>query len=513
MTAYRLRAPAAALAAALALAGCSNDLELTNPNARSTATFWRTAQDAVQGTNAVYAGLLPLGTYGRWQVFVHDLRSDIATARTSPWGDLANFGRFQLPSYNWEINGHVWTDHYRGISRANQVITNVPGIQMNEALRARLVGEAKFIRALLYFNLVNLYGGNIPLITAAVQDPSERPASSTTAAVYALIETDLTEAVAALPASYSGGDVGRATRGAAQALLGKARLQQRKWAEASAALQPVIASGQYDLLANYADNFTEVTENTNRESLFEVQMGDESTLSSNIPGLSFPRMSGPCHPTWGITFCDVRPTRWYFNQFLTERTTDGQNDPRLDATIYYNRPTNERIYNNRPYTDLFRDDPNTREVREDTLIFFRKYGEYYRTERDFQRWDNPINFRVLRFADVLLMQAEALNEQGQTAAALPLVNRVRQRARLAPLAANLSQAAMRQAILRERLLEFGLEGQRWFDLVRHNQFASLAELRSRDEDFSGFQTGRSELLPIPTSETLNNPNVRQNNGW
>ena len=502
MTPFRLRAVVALLLGA-ALAGCNNDLDVTNPNARSTDNFWRSANDALQGTNAVYAGLLPLGTYGRWQVFVNDLRSDVGTARTSPWGDLANFGRFQLPSYNWEINGQVWTDHYRGISRANQVIAFVPDIEMDATLRSRYVGEAQFIRALLYFNLVNLYGGNIPLILEPAGDPSVRPPSSTRDAVYAQIEQDLTAAIAALPETYGGTDVGRATKGAAQALLGKVQLQERKWAEAVATLAPVIASNRYDLLPNYADNFVQATENANRESLFEVQMGDESTLASNIPGLSFPRMSGPCRPGWQITFCDLRPTRWFFQQFTA-------NDKRLDATLYYNHPTTQQIYG-RPYTDLFVDDPGTADVREDTLIFFRKYGEYYQSENDFQRWDNPINFRVLRFADVLLMQAEALVQLNRQGEALPLVNRVRTRAGLTPLA-----AVTVGDVLRERLLEFGLEGQRWLDLVRYEfngPTVTLAELQAHDPDFSGFQAGKSERLPIPTSETLNNPGVQQNPGW
>jgi hypothetical protein len=504
MTSFRLRALVPALLLGAALAGCDNELDVTNPNSPSTATFWRTPADAERGTNAVYAGLLPLGTYGRWQVFVNDLRSDIATARTSPWADLANFGAFQLPTYNWEISIHTYTDHYRAISRANQVITNVPGIEMDAARRTRYVAEAKFIRALLYFNLVNLYGGNIPLVTEAVQDPTFRPASSTREAIYAQIEQDLTDAVAALPVSFTGADVGRATRGAAQALLGKVNLQQRDWAGASAALAPVIASGRYDLLPNYADNFVVSSDNTSNESLFEVQSGDESTLASNIPGLGFARMAGPCRPGWQITFCDLRPTRWYFQQFTAA-------DRRLNATLYYKRETDERIYG-RPYTDLFVDAPQTTDVREDTLIFFRKYGEYYSSERDFQRWDNPINYKVIRFADVLLMQAEALVQQGQAGAALPLVNRVRTRAGLTPLG-----SVTLADVLRERLLEFGLEGQRWFDLVRYNftgpTMGSIVELRTHDPDFVRFDVGKSELLPIPTAETLNNPGVTQNPNW
>jgi len=147
-----------------------------------------------------------------------------------------------------------------------------------------------------------------------------------------------------------------------------------------------------------------------------------------------------------------------------------------------------------------------------TRVYWKKYGEYYTGSND-QNWEAQINFKVLRYADVLLMQAEALNEQGQTANALPLVNQVRQRVGLRPLAAGLSQVQMRNAILNERLLEFGLEGQRWLDLGRQNLFADLATLRSHDPDFNTFVAGKSQLLPITQRERNLNPNVRQNPGW
>jgi tetratricopeptide (TPR) repeat protein len=493
-----------------ALAGCA-DLDQTNPNGPSTATFWASPEDALRGTNAVYAGLLTHGTFGRWQGFNFDIRSDIGTARISPWGDLANYNRFILNNYNFEISVETWQDSYRGISRANQVIANVPNIEFasgQTALRDRYVGEAKFVRALLYFNLVNLYGGNIPLITAP-QALADRPGSSTVDAVYAQIEQDLTDAAAVLPDAYGGQDRGRATKGAALAMLGKAHLQQREWDLASDALQQVVELGRYTLLPNYADNFIATNDETNSETVFDVQSGDPTTISENIAGLEVPRMVGPCHPNFGVTFCDGRPTRWYYQQFLQEQTTTGGTDPRLDATIFYNKPGSTETAYGRPLADLFTDVANT-PIREDTLIFFKKYMEYY-IPAGFQRWENPINYKVIRYADVLLMLAEALNEQGQTPAAANLVNQVRSRVGLANVAAP-DQATLRDRILHERLLEFGLEGQRWFDLARHDLF-DPAVLATHDDDFATFQVNRSELLPIPVSEINLNPNIDQNLNW
>lgn len=477
---------------ALATPSACADLDLTNPNQQTSDNFWANARDATQGVNAAYNALNANGTYGRWLAFAYDIRSDIGFS-PSPWADLSNFNKFTLVDYDFEVNRELWQHHYQAIFRANQVIANVPGIEMDTTVRNRIVGEAKFMRALLYFNLVNLYGGNVPLIT----EPSAleaRPASSTEAAIWTQIETDLTQAAAVLPQAYTGADVGRATRGAALALLGKAHLQQREWPAAATALQQVTTLG-YDLLPNYADNFTAASEN-GRESVFEVQFGDRSLLASGVRGLNIAKMVGPCGPS----FCDGRPTPWYFQQFMQERTVANTVDPRLDATIFYNRPGGMDVYG-RSF--------QSRYGAASTELYFKKYGEYYIAGD--QDWDAAINYRVIRYADVLLMLAEALNEQGQMAAAKPLVDRVRARVTLAALPAGLTMAQMRDRILRERLLEFGLEGQRFLDLKRQNLLTPA--LVANDAEFSFFTANKSERLPIPVTERNLNPAVNQNPGW
>lgn len=505
----RVRRLVSLLVATTALAGCTS-LDVTNPNQPSSQTFWQTSADANRGLTAVYNSLELLGVFGRWQAFANDVRSDIATARTSPWGDLANFGAFQLSDFNFEVNRELWIHNYVLISRANLVIANVPAIDMDPVLRARIVGEAKFLRGLAYYNLVTLFE-NVPLVTTPLP-PTERPPSVAPAQTWSQIEQDFGDAAAALPTDYSGGDVGRATRGAALGMLGKARLQQRRWAEASSALAQVISSGRYSLLANYADNFVEATELRNSESLFEAGMEDMWPIG--VTGLSFPKMIGPCYrpggglPEFNPTYCDGRPTRWYFNEFQKSRTVSGDVDPRLDVTIMYNRPdrAGEMVYG-RTRGSYFVNAANSAS-RADTMIYFRKYGEW-KLNSD-QRWDNPINYRVLRYADVLLMQAEALNEAGQTGQAYPHINAVRQRVGKAPLA-GLSQAQFRDSVLYERMFELGLEGSRFNDLRRHNLLTPA--LASRDPDFTAFVAGKSERLPIPTTERNLNPNVPQNPGW
>ena len=523
MRLYRLAAP---LFAGAMLAGCS-DLDVTNPNQQSSQSFWQTASDANRGLTAVYNNLLHLGVFSRWHIFAHDIRSDIGTARTSPWGDLANFNAFHLNDYNFEVNRHLWIHNYELVSRANLVIANVPNIDMDAAERGRIVGEAKFLRALAYYNLVTLYE-NIPLILAPPA-PTDRPGASPPAETWAAIERDLVDAAAVLPRAdqYPPGNTGRATKGAAQAMLGRVRLQMAgvldmtgKWTEASQALGEVISSGLYSLLPNYADNFRQAMDDVNPESIFEVETEDMWPIG--VTGISFPKMIGPCYrpgpplPEFNPTFCDGRPTRWYFNEFMASRTTANAVDPRLDATILYNDPARatEQVYG-RDRGSFFVDNPAS-PAREDTMLFFRKYGE---TELNTdQRWDNPINFKVLRYADVLLMQAEALNESNQTAQAFTFINQVRARASKAALA-GLSQAQLRDTILYERMFELGLEMSRFNDLRRHDRLTPA--LAAHDPDFAadpgagraGFVAGKSERLPIPTNERNLNPNLPQNPGW
>ena len=502
MRAMRLKALVPAI---IGLSAACADLTLTDPNRQTTDTFWQTQADAVAGMTATYNGLQRIGTFGRWGVFAFDIRSDIGYS-DSPWGELANFNKFAIANYDFEVNIHLWRHHYETIYRANQVISKVPGINMDAGLRNRIVGEAKFVRALLYSNLANLYG-NVPL-QLDPDNPASRPATVPEAQVWAQVERDLRDASGVLPVTYaSPTDKGRPTKGAADALLGRALLQQRKWAEARTELLKVVANeaaAGYMLMPNYGDNFT-VAGNNNAESVFEVQMSNYQPDLNQV-GLNIGKFVGPC----GIGFCDGKPTRWYFDQFFIDSTATvpRRYDPRADYTFFWNKPGE----------DVFGVPFTTRYGATSTAIFWKKWTTYW---KNFQDFDEPLNFRVIRYADVLLMLAEAENESnasGGAALAKQYVDRVRARVQLAPLgaAAVASQAAMRDAILRERLLEFGLEQSRWRDLRRQGMLdtqASIDVLKTHDSEFNFFQLNKSKLLPIPQSEINTNPNARQNPGY
>ena len=487
-----------AIIASFLLSGCY-DLLQENPNQQTVDTFWETEEHVRMGLNAAYQSLQEIGVYGRWLTFAYDGRSDIAESH-SPWTDLSNFNKFTFTSYDFEVNITIWRDHYHGIFRANQVIHYAKDVPMDPSLKERYIAEARFIRALLYFNLVTLYG-NIPLITE-VAEPGMFPEQKSPEEIWQFLEQELNDIKDKLPITYPPEEAGRATAGAATALLGKVYLQQRKWELAAEAFEEVINSpAGYDLLDDYSDNFDGDNEN-DKETIFEVQFTDNSRLYSGAHGNNIPRMVGPC----GVGFCDLQPTRWYFEEFFKERTVDGKIDPRLNATIFWNNPEGMDVYGV-PYVERY--GPNS------DRLFWKKYTEYWRTD---QPWDSPINFKVIRFADVLLMYAEALNELGRTSEAYEPINRVRRRVNLPPLeevAPNLTQEEMRERIAHERILELGLEGTRWHFLQRHNMLSNayLPNLIEHDNEFRFFVPGKSELLPIPQSEVDLNPNVNQNPGW
>ncbi|PJJ48041.1 RagB/SusD family nutrient uptake outer membrane protein [Hymenobacter chitinivorans] len=513
------------LASALLLSATAcekNILDQVNPNLPTTEVFFKTGDDAVKAANACYAGLQGLGMYRRWLNFAFDLRDDTGFSQ-SPWGELADFTHFIQTNYDFEVSNNIWRDHYRTIYRCNQVLDKVPGIQgMDATLQKRVLAEARFLRALCYFNLVSLYG-NVPLVLATATDLNTVPPQGNETQIWNQVISDLQAAQADLPTSYTGNDVGRATKGAAQTLLGKAYMQNKRWADAQAQFAQVISSGKYQLVPNYSDNFRHTTEN-NAESIFEVQFTDEKKGGNDAGGGPDATSSqgGQRSQFWGVPgygFNDGEVRPWVVREFLQEPTTTGQRDPRLAATVFYNRKDQTQ------FPTALASDADTlvygvgfltrygKDTRNRSRVYWRKYQtDYY---RDFEDFDSPINQRVMRYADVLLLQAEAINEQGNPGAAIPLVNQVRQRAGLAPLATTLTKEALRTQLMHERVTELTGEGVRWFDLQRWGLLTDATNvnlLKARDPDFNNFIVGKSRLLPLLQTEVDLN-RLQQNPQW
>jgi hypothetical protein len=494
------------------------DLDIENPNRVDESNFWKTQADAVQGINAVYGNFYRNGSPGsRWTPFYFDVRSDDGYS-TSPWNELRSVSGLNITQYSFEVNYDTWWHHWRGVYRANQVLDKVPDISMDETLKTRIIGEAKFLRAIYYYDLVTIWG-NIPLVLEPSL-PSDKPSQVPQEQVWAQIEQDLTDAAAALPTSYTGDEIGRATKGAAYGMLGRVHLQQKEYQQAADALAWLITgpgASLYGLVPNYGDNFKHTTEN-NIESVFEIQFkmrpenGGDDGPTSNVGTSRAPFFGPPVHG-----FGDANMHRWVVHEFLKENTAGGDRDPRLAVTALYDStdeggPDATIVYGGSFTSKNYDADTKNR-------VWYHKYLDDYFRINEFEVFNSPINFRLIRFADVLLMYAEALNGLGQTGAAYPFVDRVRERAGLQKLSVTmpgLSQAQFLKQLEHERITELTGESLRWNDLARWGYFddpAKLNELKARDPEFNNFVIPRNKYMPIPQTEIDINPNLVQNTGW
>lgn len=500
------------IAGLLTITSCKRNFDEVNPNAPTIASFWQTGDDALRGVNAVYSTFYRTpALYSRWLYFHGILKSDEGFGSGGD-GGLNNLMSFNQTNYNQNLTANTWQTLYVGVFRANQVLTYVPEISIDEPMKRRLLAEAKFLRALFYFNLT-LYFGRPPLMLEPSQ-PLDVPANATTAEAYAQVAKDLTEAIPDLPVSYTGNDLGRATRGAAYALLGKTYLQQNQYGPAASAFEWLVTGdgrNVYNLTQNYRDNFLVSTEN-NIESVFEIQFSenlaettdnDVNESAVNNTGTSISQFYAPP----GVGFSDGAARRWVINEFLQEQTADGQRDPRLAASFIFDfmdpaGPAASMVYG-QTFAQRYGNSPQANGV------WFRKLlNDHWKNQEGFR---SPNNYRLIRYADILLMYAECLNGLDRTSEAYPHVDRVRQRAGLRPLSEvrpGLSKEAFLTQLKHERLLELAGEGWRWADLLRWGDLGP--QLASRDSEFTNFIVGRHEYYPIPQTDIDLNPNLSQN---
>ena len=248
----------------------------------------------------------------------------------------------------------------------------------------------------------------------------------------------------------------------------------------------------------------------NKESIFEVGFTDAlQGDGQDVPGSSLGCQRAQFFGARSVGWCDGQPRKWLYSEFQDSTTTFATGsktrhmfDPRRDVTVL----NSSMLVYGKTYAERGFTDP--------AEIFWRKYQND--KTRNFENYFSPIDFRVMRYADVLLMQAEALNEQGQPAAALPLINQVRARVNLTPLAGTFTQAQMKTQLLHERVTELAGENTRWTDLQRSglldNQ-AGVSSITPRDPDFVNYVVGKSLYLPIPQADISLDPNLKQNPGW
>ena len=383
----------------MASISCKKELDIV-PHKIYYDNFYQTEDDAIAAVNAVYDMLGSVNQYSNYLWLIQDIGSDDCNARaTINDPNLQEFNSYNIRPTNSFVSG-IWQGTYLGISRANVVIEKVPAIKMETVTKERIIAEAKFLRALFYFNLVRIYG-EVPLITVPVTpnlgDEEIYLSKSSVSAIYNQIIADLSQAAEKLPAKYSStNDLGRATSGAALGLLSKVYLTNKDWENAQLTAAKVIDSKIYGLNADYASNFKEANK----------------TAATSASGA---------------------------------------------------------------------------------------------------------DFFVMRYSEILLIYAEALNEAkgGPTADAYTAINLVRARARngktgILPDLDGLDQVTFRSAVLSERRHEFVNEGQRWYDLVRTG---NLVEFVKRAKGDNTNPTAFSYLFPIPQRELDNNKNLKQNDGY
>lgn len=481
------------------LSGCTKLLDLDNPNTLTPNNFWQSDRDAIANVTAVYqtfvgqAGWSCADNWYNRMVPALYRSDDIGITHDVPnWWSIA---LFTITSANGTVSG-LWNLNYEGIFRANQAIDHIPGIEkMDEDEKARLVGEAKFLRAYFYFSLVTNFL-NVPLITSVPEDNSEySQPQAKPEETWAQIEKDLKEAAAVLPATYDADNLGRVTKGAARGYLGKSYLYQKKWQEAADTFKQIIDSKTYALLPDYMNVFRE-DHDFSEESLLEINYAKGSFKGNS---LETPRNYEEA-PSEAGGWYECFPNQFLFDEMMKEKTITGKPDPRIYATIIWKEGGLK--YYGETYDGLFGPDATKRA--------WAKYNEW-ELDHHLSEYSGK-NVRLLRYSDVLLMHAEALNNLNRTAEAVTFVNKVRNRAKLVSLLPVTTKENLAKEIEHQRLIELADEGSRFYDLVR---WGTVKEnlVAHNALGAENFVKGKHEYLPIPLTELQTNTKVKQNPGY
>ena len=467
---------------------CSDFLEQNPQTDLSENDFYKTADDILSAVNGAYSSLQEGDIYGNWYVF-GEIPSDNTRNQLSGSVTTQNeFDQFYIDTQNSMI-ANFWKAAYKVINRTNTILGRIDGIEINTELANRYKLECKFIRALMYFNLVRVYG-DVPLVLKEISisesyDILREPKEN----VYNQIIADLKEAQG-LPVSYSTAEDGRATQGAAKALLADVYMTLHKYAEAETILAEIINSGRYGLLENtpgslnidgYKNVFSPVNHNS-KEGIFEIQFlkggyGEGSNYANNFA----PENSGTNVVAVGGTGGNNIPEMDIYNAY---EEGDLRRDFSMSLGYYDNRKNNEWVESR--YVCKFMDVP-------------------------YQNNDASNNYPVIRYADVILMYAEALNQNGKTAEACKYLNMTRRRGfgyqttETSPVDLQTTDKAQFALMVeQERRVELAFENHRWFDLIRTGRAVEVMKSK-------GFSLNETNLIcPIPQKQIDVNPKLTQN---
>lgn len=490
------------------VSSCNDDfIDVDNKEALTDSSFWQTEAHALQALTAAYGALH--GADGSKWTFFEEMytamayRADDVTNNTAETYSrtIANFTNTTEESGPFNI----WRTAYTGIGRTNQVLEQVPNMEaLSQETKDVIIAEAKFLRAYYYFWLVTSFE-NVPLLTNfEVELENLFPDQVTPTEVWTQIEQDLTEAEVKLLTEHPAEWKGRATQGAAKALLGKVYLFQEKWAPAESKFAEVVGMG-YTLLENYEDNFNGNAENGS-ESIFEVQFsGDRSNGNDERQVFNF-EIAPYAFGGWELLY----PSEWLIEEMKTDLDVNGDPSERVLESIFFDDPK----------SDMYSMDAGAKIAYSDASAnlnnpnYFKKYS--FNTDENFY---NGTNIALIRFADVLLMYGEALNENGKTPEAIIEVNKVRARSNAVPLG-SMTQSELRDQIRHhERPVELAMEfGIRWFDLYRWQRGSVATEsikttLQDHNKPSAENFQDKHIVFPIPLQEINVNEKLQQNPGW
>ncbi|MEO1261990.1 MAG: RagB/SusD family nutrient uptake outer membrane protein [Bacteroidota bacterium] len=450
---------------------CQEELDLVPITEKAADSFYSSEAEVESAIAGIYAQLQNGGLYGLDLIGVGEIPGEDSFEEIAA-NDGGRFGQLDDFSTNAgnDLVGDIWRESYEGIQRTNVVLNRIGDIDYEDpALKAVRIAEVKFIRALLYFNLVRLYG-DVPLVLEETQNPSDFFGQGRTSAaqVYSQIETDLNEAIQDLLVAKS---AGRPAKGAAQALLADVRMTQGNYDDAVTNLAAVVNSGEYSLAPSTAEIFGVANEGNN-EVVFEIQFA--SAVGGNTEG---------------------SPAAAQFRPSGTTANAKGHNLPSTEFVNSFEDGDTRK-------TDYIGLDADA-----NPFYFSLKY-EVSPTGVN----DGGSDYYVIRYADVLLKYAEALNETGKTTDAVQYLNLVRNRAGLANTVA-VAQSEVREAIEMERRFEFIGEGHRWFDLKRTGKAVSTMNAWFAANSINVAINDDNLLLPVPQSQIDTDPVITQNPGY
>jgi hypothetical protein len=495
----------------IVIIACDKKLEVTDVNNPTQESYFKTASELQNGVNSIYASLRSAQLVGREWYFLHDMRG----GETWAGGAQLEAPRAELlkqasPAPTNAVMTDVWRGCYRMINKANVVLAKAPDVTDNVSLRNRLVGEAKFLRAWAYFELVSQWG-DVPVYTEPINSPTEYKGKSPAAEIYTLIIGDLTDAVAKLPLSYSSSDLGRATKGAANTLLGKVQMQKGDYTAAKTALLAVVNSNQYNINSvPFSWNFdgditngaTVVTtgHEANAESVFEVYFQDRGDNNFNwgyAGQLDPPFNWGPQtvrNQEYGQAWGNVIPSDRLLNEFEA-------NDPRYKMSFWEVGDIILTKGGAEPGVALTTSDLNVDPSIKNGVSLKRIYKKYSILDWMKESFKTTgLNFRLMRYADVLLMLAECEAEGATPALAATYINMVRARpgVNMLPIATPTKNTALR-AVMHERAVELAGEGLNNIDILRWRKKGYFPSIMTDPKP------GQVDMLPIPFAETSTNP--------